>query len=58
MLAVKMQADQQTFDTKITKFNVSREVNGAPVKVVEPDKKIPTNISRRKDSVLAIHSAN
>ena len=53
-----MQADQIFFEAKPTKFNVSREVNGPPVKVVEPDRKIPSNINKRKSSVLAIHSAN
>ena len=53
-----MQADQKFFQAKPTKFNVSREVNGPPVKVVETDRKIPSNINKRKSSVLAIHSAN
>ncbi len=53
-----MQADQKNFEAKPTKFNVSREVNGPPVKFVEPDRKIPSNIIKRKNSVLSIHSAN
>lgn len=53
-----MQADQKIFEPKPTKFNVSREVNGPPVKFVEPDRKIPSNIIKRKSSVLSIHSAN
>ena len=53
-----MQADQKNFEAKPTKFNVSREVNGPPVKFVDPDRKIPSNIIKRKSSVLSIHSAN